>query len=629
MNLVIVESPVKTKTIKSILETLGVHKDFDIIGTSGHVTNLDEKDLGVKLIDGKFEAEFKPIKEKEYVLDLIKKKLKYVNPKTDKIFICTDDDREGERIAEDIVHLCQIKDYLRVTFREITPVAIKKALIERDGVREIDYKISLAQWVRRIIDRVTGYGLSPAVKHYFQYNNKISYKDETGETKQLLPKGVGRVLSLALNVIAKRQKLIDNYDEVGATITDVVLANYKYADIGFSAIASKLEFTKEESTKRAEIINSLNYKIHRVYSKSREIAPEPPPSALITQSLLTSASFLYELSPKKTTSIAKDLYEMGYINYPRTDTINLSDSVANRIIEYLLATVEESKHSDILLKPRVYKAKKENVQNAHEAIRPSIFAKTEDITISEIKEYSPDNIKNVWAKNPMTKDFDEHHFLIYELIWIRAICTQFKNAEYDVSKIEIKAGEYTFEAKSNDRVYDGWEQYQGDLIKNSTYTGEDVIKKRVVIPSSLSVNTIIEEAEVTFYEKKSKSPKRISEGGLINMLSNLNVARPSTLHTYSSLLVDKEYAKSLKTYLVPTDLGMELNSFTESHLEWLIDEKKAKEFEKTITKIETGKITEVNSLIKYYWDLVNEFREQVGYQLLTETKSKSNKSVED
>lgn len=621
MNLVIVESPLKTKTIKSILSTLGIGKEYEIIGTAGHVSNLDDKTLGVKLVDGEFIADFKPMKDKTYVIDMIKNKLKYVNSKTEKIFICTDDDREGERIAEDIVHLCNIKTYFRITFREITPIAIKKALIEREGIRLIDDKIVLAQWARRLIDRIVGFGLSPAVTYYFEKNNKISYKDENGTTKQLLPKGVGRIISLALNIIAKRQKLIDVYNEEGATVTDVVLANYKYGELGFSAIASKLEFNKDDSNKRDEIINTLNYKIHRVYNKTREIDSKPPPNALTTQNLLTSASFLYELSPKKTSKIAKDLYEMGYINYPRTDSVNLASSVSQTIIEYLLATTEEKSHTDILLKPRLYKTKKENVQNAHEAIRPSIFS-AENITVKDINDYSPENIKNIWAKNELTKDYDEFHFLIYELIWLRAICTQYKNSEYDVSKIEIKAGDYTFEAKSNDRVYDGWEKYNGDLIKSSTYTGEESKERRVVIPPSLSINTIIEDVEVTYYSKKSKTPKRISEGGLINMLSNLNVARPSTLHTYSSILVLKEYVQSLKTILVPTDLGMQLNEFTENHLGWLLDEKKAKEFEKTISKIESGKIKDVFSLIKSYWDLVNEFRKEVNYPLMEEINTK-------
>lgn len=622
MNLVIVESPLKTKTINSILKTLGIDKEFDIVGSGGHVCSLDDNSLGVKLVNGEFIAESKPMKTKTHIIEKIKNKLKYVNPQTEKIFICTDDDREGERIAEDLVQICKIKTYFRVTFREITPIAIKKALVEREGIRLIDDKILLAQWARRVIDRIVGYGLSPAVTHYFSKNNKISYKDENGDVKQLLPKGVGRVISLALNIIAKRQNLIDTYNEDGATVTDVILANYKYSDLGFSAIASKLEFSKDESNKRDEIINSLNYKIHRVYSKTRDIESKPPPSALTTQDLLTSASFLYELNPKKTAKISKDLYEMGYINYPRTDSVNLSNTVSAVIIEYLLATTEEANHSDILLKPRIYKTKKSNVQNAHEAIRPSIFS-AENITIKDINDYSPENIKNIWAKNELTKDYDEFHFLLYELIWIRAVCTQYKNSEYDVSKIEIKAGDYTFEAKSNDRVYDGWERYNGDLIRSSTYTGEENKERRVVIPSTLSINTIIEDVEVTYYGKKSKAPKRISEGELIKMLSNLNVARPSTLHTYSDILTQKEYIKSLKTILVPTDLGIELNNFTLNHLEWLLDEKKAKEFEKTITKIETGKLKDAYGLVKSYWDLVNDFRKEVGYPLMEEINNQN------
>lgn len=621
MNLVIVESPIKAKTINKILEDLGIKKDFDIIGSGGHITNLSDNEIGVKLVNGIFEADFKPIKSKEYVIDLIKKKLKYINPKADKIFICTDDDREGERIAEDIVHFCGINNYLRVTFREITPISIKKALVDREGVRIIDSKVVLAQWTRRIIDRVIGYGLSNAIAHYFKNNNKFEYKDEAGNTQQLLPKGVGRIISLALNIVAKRQKLIDKYNEEEATVTDVILANYKYSDIGFSAISSKLEFTKEEANKRAELINTLNYKIHRVYSKSKEILSEPPPNALTTQELLASASFLYELSPEKTTAIAKSLFETGFINYPRTDSLNLSNAVAESIIKYLLATTNNDNKDDILLKPRLYKDKKSNVQNAHESIRPSIFMKKEDISINEITDYSPDNIKNIWSKNEDTKSFDEYHFLIYELIWIRAVSTQYKNSEYDISKIEVKAGEYTFEAKSNDRLFDGWEKYQGELIRSSTFTGEESYKKRVVIPPLLAINTIIEDVEVTYYEKKSKCPKRISEGALINMLSNLNVARPSTLHTFSSALEQKGYVKIIKTMLIPTDLGMELNDFTETHLEWLIDDKKAKEFEKTIGLIETGKITDVHSLIREYWDLINDFRFKVGYEVLKDNKS--------
>lgn len=618
MNLVIVESPIKSKSIKSILVHLGVDKDYDIVGTAGHICNLDDKELGVFLEKGKFRAEFKLLENKKNIVDLIKNKLKYMKAEKDKVFICTDDDREGERIAEDVVAVCKIKNYFRVTFREITIEAIKKALVEKDGIRLIDENIVKAQWTRRVIDRIIGYGLSPAISFYYKKQNKIFLKDENSIAHQLLPKGTGRVIGIALNLIAKRQKSIDLYNEEGAKTSYVIVANYKYDDYVFSAIGNKLEFKEEEIEQRDKIINSLNYKIHRVYSKTKELSATPPPSALSTQALLISASFLYELLPVKTEKIAKDLFETGYINYPRTDTINLATSVSKIITDYLLAITVDEKKADILLKPRVYKEKKDNTQNSHEAIRPSIFSK-ENISISDIKNYSPENIRNIWANNPLTKHFDNYHYLIYELIWVRTVCTQFKDSEYDVSKIEIKVGDYTFEAKSNDRVFDGWEQYYGDLIRSSILTGEENTKRRTVIPNNIVINTILEDFEVTYYEKKSKTPKRISEGGLIKLLSSLNIARPSTLSTYSNALVKKDYIKSIKTLLIPTDLGLTVNEFTENYIPWLIDEKKAKEFEKTITQIELGKLKDTDGLIKEYWDLVNELRKEVVYPLLIES----------
>lgn len=622
--LIIVESPLKVKTILEILEKLG-RKDFSIIGTAGHICNLEEKQIGVTLEEnGKFKAKFKPMSSKKNIIENIKKQLPYV----DEVYMCTDDDREGERIAEDVVHFCGIKKYFRVTFTELTKTAIKKALIDKEGIRLIDEKIVLAQWTRRIIDRIIGYGLSFPLTEYFKINNKLTYIDENGDTKSFEPRGTGRIIALSLHAICKRQKEIDAYNEVGSTITDVVIANYKYDDIGFMATGNKLNFKKEEEDKRNETIRKANLKIHRVYSRTNDVVPESPPHALTTLDKLTASSLLYQISPKETSKIAKDLYESGFINYPRTDSVNLSETASQRIIEYLLGTLgeessenEESleygKKEDVLMTKRRYKEKTGNAQNAHEAIRPSIFS-DESVTIDEIKKYSPENIKDLWSGKPNFKHFGNFHFLIYQLIWIRSISTQFKDSEYDVSKISVKAGDYTFDAKSNDRIYDGWEKYNGNLILNSTAgsKGEDWRRKRVVIPSELAINKIIEDAEVTYYESPSKAPKRISESALMNILSNLNVARPSTLHTFSSALEEKKYIKSLNTILVPTELGMEVNNVTESRLEWLIDEKRAKEFEKTIEKIEKGKIKNVHELIREYWDLVNKFRAEINYELL-------------
>lgn len=603
-SLVIVESPLKTDTIKKILEELK-QRDFTIVGTGGHITNLYNNKMSVELKDDKFIADFVPLENKKatikFIADLAKK--------SKDVFICTDDDREGEKIAEDLVHLCKIKKYYRVTFNEITKKAIKSALIDRFNIRAIDEKTILAQWTRRVIDRVIGYGLSPALKHYFQ-KNQSDFKEE-------LPSGTGRVIALALNILCERQDLIDEYNRKGGTIKDVVIANYKYGDGTFFAIGKGLEFSKKDTNKRDEAIEKLGYKIHRVYSRTREVEPKSPPPPLNTLTLYTASSQLYELASYETAKYAKDLYQLGYINYPRTDSINLSTTMCEAIMKYLLECVEKPekqedtfliKKEDILLKPRVYKEKTNNVQNAHEAIRPT------NINF----EHSPENIKNVWSKNSSCKNFNQFHFLIYELIWIRSLCVQLKDSEYDVSKIIVTAGDYTFEKKSNDRIKDGWEKYNSNLIQNSTYGvgKEDWKAKRVVIPPELTVNKIIEDVDISFYESHSKCPKRISEGALINSLTSMHVGRPSTIHTFSKLLIDKKYAENLKTIISPTDLGRRINDVTIEHLDWLIDKEKAKEFEKNISLIEEGKLKDATPLIREYWDLVNDFRDDIGYEKL-------------
>ncbi|KAB7891302.1 DNA topoisomerase [Poseidonibacter ostreae] len=610
--LVLVESPTKISTIQKILKTLG-REDFTVIGTAGHICNLEDNKMGVALKNDVFDATFKPMASKKKIIENIKKQMKYC----DEIYICTDDDREGERIAEDLVVFCKIKEYFRITFTEITKSSIKKALIDKVGVRLIDQKTVKAQWTRRVIDRVIGYGLSFPLSKYFKDNNKLTYKEKDGTIKSFEPKGTGRILALALYIICKRQKDIIAYNDSGAVVTDIVIANYNYDGIGFMARGNKLEYKKEYENKRNEVIKKASFKIHRVYSRSIDIVPESPPNALTTLNLYTAVSYLYKLGSKQTEVIMKNLFETGYINYPRTDSLNLSTVAREVIIKYLLATLEDEEKKDVLMTPRVYKEKKGNAQNAHEAIRPSIFS-DDETPIEEIISRHPDNIREEWAKNPQCKKFGNHHHLIYSLIWARAICTQLRSSEYDVSKITVKAGDYTFDAKSNNRLYDGWEKYEGNLVLNSTrgIGEEDFKRKRVVIPPTLAINTIIEDVDITFYESNSKSPKRISEGALINTLSGLNVARPSTLHTFASALESKGYIEILQTMLIPTDLGMEVNTVVESELEWLVDEKRAKNFEKTMEQIELGKIEDNHSIILEYWNLVNDFRRNVGYELL-------------
>ena len=607
--LVIVESPAKIKTIQKHLNSLKAY-GFQIIATRGHITNLDENSMSIRLENGKFIGDFQVLKEKKKLVEEIKNLVR----NSDEVYVCTDDDREGERIADDVVHICKIKKYFRVTFTEITKKAIELALVKKHNIRLINEQIVLAQWTRRMIDRIIGYGFSPVITYIFKKNNTLSYKNSDGEIVSAKSKGTGRVIAISLSLLAKRREEIEDYNERGATLTDVVVANYVYDGVAFSARGKGLEFKKENSDEMQKVVHLANYKIHRVYERTRDMVESVPPHPpFTTASLYSACSFIYELDSKMTKKIAQELYEAGYINYPRTDSIELSDDIANNLIEYLFETFPDEEKEDILKTKRKYKQNSKFAQEAHEAIRPTLFS----------IERNPKNIMEVWSYDDNAKNFGNHHRLVYELIWYRTLCTQLKDSQYDRNEIVIKAGEHTFSVRANDRFKDGWERhYYGELI-NDTAKGagnEDWRHKRVVLPSELSKGTIVENVNVGFYEKTTHAPKRISEGALITRLTNMGVARPSTLHSIVESLVTKKYAESHKTLLDITDLGMEIYKITEQYLSFLNDVEEARKFESLIEDIEKGDITDVHSILMGYWNLVEEFKKEVGYEEMGDRK---------
>lgn len=600
--LVIVESPAKIKTIQKHLDSLKAY-GFKVIATRGHITNLDEKSMSIRLQNGKFIGDFHVLKEKKKLVEEIKSLVK----NSDEVYVCTDDDREGERIADDVVHICKIKKYFRVTFTEITKKAIELALIKKHNIRLIDEKVVLAQWTRRMIDRIIGYGFSPVITYYFKKNNTLSYKNSEGKIISAVSRGTGRVIAISLSLLAKRREEIEHYNERGATLTDVVVANYMYDGVAFTARGQGLEFKKENSDEMQEVLHQANLKIHRVYERTRDMVESVPPyPAFTTASLYSACSFLYELDSKRTKVITQELYEAGYINYPRTDSIELSEDIVENIIEYLFLVLPDDEKEDILKKKRKYKQSSKFAQEAHEAIRPTLFS----------IERSPEKIMETWTTDDNAKQFGNHHKLVYELIWYRAMCTQLRDSEYDRNEIVIKAGEHTFSVRANDRFRDGWEKHYGELMHDTTKGSgnEDWRRKRVVIPSELSKGTIVENVKVDFYEKSSRSPKRISEGALITRLTNMGVARPSTLHSIADSLVTKKYAESHKTLLDITDLGMEIYKITEQYLSFLNDVEEAREFESLIEDIENGDITDVDTVLMRYWNLVEDFKKEVGYE---------------
>ena len=606
MKLIIVESPVKIRTIKKYLDDLNVGGEYELFATNGHILDLNTKEFSVtRLSDGTFKGTYEIIKGKKSLVSALKSKVRQAND----IYMCQDDDREGEKIAEDIVEVCKIKKYYRVVLLSITRSEIERVFVKKIGIREIDDKIVRAQITRRIIDRIVGYGLSPALNYYFSSNKILSFVKDNKEIN-IKPNGTGRVIGISLSLLANREKDIRKYKQEGEKITDVVKARYNFGTV-FDATGEKLEFSKKDDQLLSKTIVEANSKLHKVYSYNRDIKEVPPYPAFTTAALYSACSYIYDMPSKKTKDILVSLFYSGYITYPRTDNSEISNDAANEIISYLFSEFDESDYGDILKNKRRYK-KRRNLfaQEGHEAIRPLFFT----------KEYEPNNIFNVWNKDSNAAEFGNYHKYVYELIWQRAVSTQLADSVYDVSKVVINAGQYTFTATANDRTTDGWEKYFGDKLKASSKGkgDDDWTDKRVVLPEGLYVGCVLENVEVYSYERKSRSPKRISEGALITQLVTNGIARPSTLHSIVSSLVKKKYVTTNRTLIILTELGMAVSEVTQQYLEWLNDIKAAQDFEKIISLIEKGEINNPDAVIQKYWDKVEEFKREIGYITNTE-----------
>jgi len=591
MELIIVESPVKAKTIEKYLKSLKAKGKY-VIATGGHITTMPTSSMSIDFSNGEYIGKYSIIQEKKATIE----KIKSLAKKATNVFCCQDDDREGERIAEDVVEVCKIKRYYRVTFHEITISAIKQTLIDKEGIRLIDKNIVSAQKTRRIIDRLIGWKLQPAMRYYF---NK-EFKDR--ESKPDLNKGIGRVSAYALGIIYNQEQNIIEFNEKDEKDKEsfVIIARYNVGGISFSLKGKNLEFKRNNYSKMQEVLQKASSEIHEVVKYNPAFEEVVPYPAFTTAKLYSACSFVFRMEPTRTSAILQELFNTGYITYPRTDSVIVSDSSAEAIVVFLKNILPNDKHSDILFEKRKYK-NNEYAQAGHPAIYP-IFI---DI------DHSPRHISSTWKKDPACKNFTESHKKVYNLIWDRTIATQLINASYETPEVEIMAGDYVFKGKGRKPSNLGWKKYFKTL--SSTELGgnkEDWTDDILIIPE-LYIGDIMSDVIVDYYVKKARQPKRVSEGALIQTLRADNVSRPSTIHTVSSTLFKKGYIKRVSTFLVPTEQGMLVAKFLQEYLQWLIDEE-AQKFEDNISLIEKDALSP-KELIDSYVSLLDELNKKIGY----------------
>ncbi len=550
-NLLIVESPTKTKTISQYLG-----KDFNILASMGHIRDLPQKELGINIKDN-----FKPT----YVLDPKKSKvvnnIKKAAKESDNIYLASDNDREGEAIAwhlkEILKNIIPEEDIYRIVFNEITREAIIEAIEKPTHVDE--NKVD-AQQARRILDRIVGYKVSPILWKVI--------------TKNL---SAGRVQSVALRLICEREQEIRDFvpQEYWSIEADLK------KDIEFKAQLKKYDNkviklnTKEEAEEIFEKLKKADYIVKDVKKEKKSIAPFPP---FITSTLQQEASKLLGFSIKKTMQIAQQLYEgvtiqgrnTGLISYMRTDSVRVADKANFQVRKYVKDSFPEEYLNSYI---RKYK-NKNKAQDAHEAIRPTNSFTTPD----SIKEY-------------LSKD----QYKLYNLIWKRFVATQFSNVQLENVTAQIQAEKGLFESQAGKILFDGFVKiYPHVLIKN--------LKDKF---PELTQNDKVELLKLNKEQHFTKPQPRYTEASLVRKLEQEGIGRPSTYSPIISTILQRKYVTLQKRKFFTTELGETVEKFLIDKFEDFFNVKFTAAMENKLDNIENGELNWVTILEKYYDNFIN------------------------
>ena len=574
MQLVIVESPTKAKTISHFLG-----KEFSVASSYGHVRDLPPKKLGIDLKNN-FEPEYVILQKAKPNV----KELKKQATQATEVILATDEDREGESIAFHLKEVLNLKDPKRIVFHEITEKAIHEAIKHPRG---LDMRLVNSQQARRILDRLVGYKLSPFL-----------WK------KVMRGLSAGRVQSVVVRLICEREKERDGFKEEEYWTVEAKLQQKKpdLKDVAgnpvFSAFLAKkgdkaLDKLEVKNQKQAEsILNDLEgatYQVAQIEKKEEKRSPSAP---FKTSTLQQEASSKLRFSAKKTMMVAQGLYERGLITYHRTDSLNLAkeslieakDLILNKYGQEYLAGTE-----------RIFKTKAKTAQEAHEAIRPVKAG------------LLPENFSK------LTKITKKEFLSLYTLIWQRFIASQMKEAFFDIVSAEIKANVYTFRASGQTLQFDGF-------LK--------------VYPAKFSENALpeLKEAEILDLEELKKEqhftkPKaRYSQATLIKELEKQEIGRPSTYAVIMDTIerrgyVERDENKKLK----PTKIGIITNDMLTEHFPQIVDIQFTAKMEKELDEIAEGKDTWQKTLKDFYFPFARNLarkEEEVEKKDLTEKTDK-------
>ena len=552
--LVIVESPAKAKTIGKYLG-----KDYTVKASVGHVRDLPKSNKDAVDIDGGFVPRYVVSKGKEKVID----ELKTAAKKADEVLLATDPDREGEAIAWHVAELLKEanKKMKRVVFNEITEPAVTEAI---EHPRDIDEHLKQAQEARRVLDRLVGYDLSGLIWKKVRYGLSA-----------------GRVQSPALRILMEREREIRAFVPEDFWVITATLAQ-KGATDEFLVTCTEEPRDKKEVDRILEKGKAGSWEVVSVKETEAKRSARPP---FTTSTLQQTASTRLGFSPSRTMRAAQKLYEAGYITYMRTDSFSMSTIAQKQIIALL-----HDEFGKEYVQPRAYKTKSKSAQEAHEAVRPTNFAKRSLGTTADQKA-------------------------LYTLIWERAVSSQMADARLKRTKIlaNITSKEIPDFSVNGSRVmFDGW------LRVDTRARGEDTEVPQVADGDPLDLKHIDDEA------RQTQPPSRYSEAGLIKELEKRGIGRPSTYASIMQTLVDREYVTKDGRTLIPTDTGDVVSTFLEEHFKDYISDTFTSEMEDELDEIADGSREYEKTLRNFYTPFTKAVKAKEDIEKITNLGSAPN-----
>ncbi len=545
--LVIVESPAKAHTIEKYLGP-----GYTVKASMGHLIDLPKSRMAID-IENSFQPEYITVRGRAKLLRELQKDAK----KSDVVLLASDNDREGEAIAWHLNEALKDKTDAkinRIVFNEITPVAIKEAVLHPGKI--IESKVN-AQKARRVLDRLVGYNLSPLL--WVKVKNGLS---------------AGRVQSVALRLICEREKEVEDFIPEEYWTLD---ADFKKGKTAFTAQLVKYKGENPELKSQAmvnEIIDAIKNSdctVTSIKKTDKTVRPKPP---FTTSKLQQAAANRFNFTSRKTMQIAQMLYEginmgssrVGLITYMRTDSVRISETALSDVRDWISKNYEKD-----LPAQAIHYTVGKDAQDAHECIRPTYTT------------YTPESVKEY-----LTAD----QYKLYSLIWERFVSSQMVNAKTTTTSVEITASDAVFRAAASKITEKGFY----DVIKVSSSKEE----RSGNLPS-LKEGEVLETGNFHPEQHFTQGPARYTDASIVRMLEEKGIGRPSTYAPIISVLLDRYYVTRSNKQLIPTELGRMISKILVESFPDVINEEFTAEVENTLDEVEADK--------KVWNDMIRDFYE--------------------